>query len=372
MLLATFFSTHELQAIDFSRINIAWRYDPNASVRMEHRVVSRGREKIVFLRVSGEKLDRWNWEILVQDGYESEIERKLELDFDTVDVLERGSLVKFVVPDVEESLLVVKLIGYEEFLFYDIPLSIGSLSFPTIYPVDDTGVPIVESYFNLGNLSWAGDSSFLVMQYPERFASARPPMADMSMIPSVRADTAFYLTDSISWEDNYFYAVRRDSLATTAVTMLKTPPYFPEYRRLDELIEAMLYITTEQEKKSLLNSRNAKASFDSFWMNTFSTKAFARNAIRRYYNKIEQANKIFTDYMAGWKTDRGMIFIVYGKPEEVYRTGNTEEWYYNDGASFEFNIISSFFAPQTFTLRRRIELEEGWFEQVAAIRSGIE
>lgn len=99
----------------------------------------------------------------------------------------------------------------------------------------------------------------------------------------------------------------------------------------------------------MFRSKNPKESFDSFWMNTYSTKSRARNAIRKYYNWIENANTLFTDFKPGWKTDRGMMYIVFGKPNEVYRTGSLEEWYYDDGSAFEFTIISTFCTQNLFT-----------------------
>ena len=154
--------------------------------------------------------------------------------------------------------------------------------------------------------------------------------------------------------------------------MLKVPPYYPEYKMLDELIASMYYLLNEPERRGMKNSRNPKKSFDSFWINTYSTKYRARNAIRNYFNRVERANRIFTDFKQGWKTDRGMLFIVFGAPDEVYRTGNSEEWYYDEGHSFEFTILSTFFAPRTYALRKRRDYETLWYESIAAIRQELD
>ncbi|MEO1256252.1 MAG: GWxTD domain-containing protein, partial [Bacteroidota bacterium] len=191
------------------------------------------------------------------------------------------------------------------------------------------------------------------------------------LAPQVDLDTSFVFKDSVIFEEDHFYTIRKDSLATVGVTMLRVPPYFPEYRKLRELMEAMLYLTSEQEKKSILKSKNLRQSFDSFWMNTYSTKSRARNAIRDYYSKIRKANESFTDFKPGWKTDRGMMYIVFGLPDEVYRTANSEEWYYDSGVAFEFTIISTFFAPKTYSLRRSKDLEELWYSQIAALRRSV-
>lgn len=360
-------------AINFSRVNVAWQYDLGFSVKMAHKVVKDNKGFFVLLSVSSDSIYSWQYELLVQDGYESETHRTVQPQMvDTLLNVQGKIMVRLLFDQIEENLLVVKFSKPENYYYYDISLRIGSLSYPSIYPVDDRGMPILEKYINRSGSSWRGNDSFLVMQYAEEFPPADPPMADMKpLAPSVNLDTFFVFNNKSEFLENYFYMIRKDSLASVGVTILRVPPYFPEYRQLGELIESMLYLTSEQEKKAMLKSQNPKESFDSFWMNTYTTKARARGAIRRYYNWIEEANKLFTDFKAGWKTDRGMIYIVFGMPDEVYRTGSSEEWYYDEGSAFEFTIISTFFAPKTYSLQRSKDFEEQWYTQIAAIRRGI-
>jgi len=278
----------------------------------------------------------------------------------------------FVDPVDDENLLVIKFSKPGAYYYYDVRLKIGSLAFPAIYPVAENGEPILDNYINRSSHYWIGHDTLLAQRYPEIFPPADPPMADMKPIaPKIRADSSFYFSGTPDFKENYFYSVREDSLANVAVTFLRTPPYYPEYRKLGELMDALAYIITELERKALLRAGSPKKAFDSFWMNTYVTKTRAREAIRIYYDWVEEANVFFTDFMPGWKTDRGMIYIVFGKPDEVYRMGSVEEWYYDDGAAFEFTIISTFFAPQTYSLRRSKDLEEIWYTKIAAIRRGI-
>ena len=368
-----FLAGFSASAINFSRVNVAWQYDVNFNVKMAHRVVSDGEGLVVLLRISADSIDTWSYEFLIQDGYEAETHRIIQpTTVDTLLDVTSQTLLRIRLPKANENLLVVKFSKPEQFYYYDISLRIGSLSFPSIYPVDERGLPILDKYINRSGHRWVGNETLLVMQYTEDFPPADPPMAEMKpLAPQVNMDTAFVTSDSPDFQENYFYTVRKDSLATVGVTMLRVPPYYPEYRQLRELMESMLYLTSEQEKKAMLRSKNPKQSFDSFWMNTFSTKSRARNAIRKYYNWVEDANELFTDFKPGWKTDRGMMFIIFGKPDEVYRTGSLEEWYYDDGLAFEFTIISTFFASKTYSLRRDIAFEEQWYTQIAAIRRGI-
>lgn len=342
---------------------------------MKHRVINDEEGRHVFLEILSDTLEAWTFEFLLQNGYESETHRTLakqDLNLDTLFKSSTRTLIQIGLPEVNENLFVVKFSKPEQFYYYDVSLKIGTLSYPAIYPVDATGLPILDSYLNRSGFSWKGSDSFLAMAYPEQFTMADPPMADMKpLAPQALADTVFVFTDTTTFRESTFYVVRKDSLASLGTTMLKAPPYFPQYRQLGELIESMLYLLSEQERKAMIKSRNPKQAFDSFWMNTFSTKSRARNAIRSYYKKVERSNALFTDFRPGWKTDRGMMLIIYGLPEEVYRTGNLEEWYYDNGDAFEFTIISTFFAPKTYALRRNRSFEERWYTKIAALRRSM-
>ncbi|WP_436517874.1 GWxTD domain-containing protein [Ekhidna sp. To15] len=356
-------------AINFSRVNVAWQYDLEFDVKMAHRVVRTDDGIMIFLSIASDSITNWDYEFLVQDGYESETHREVTPTIDSLVSVGNEVMLKIKLSSLDEGLLVVKFSKPENFYYYDIPIKIGSLSFPTVYPVDVNGLPILEKYINSSGFTWLGNDTLLATQYPEDFPPADPPMADMKpLAPQVRMDTSFLFTGEIDFIESKFYNVLKDSMAAQGVTMLRVPPYFPEYRQLGELMEAMLYLTSEQERKSIVNSRSPKQSFDSFWMNTYSTKSRARNAIRRYYNLVEKSNILFTDFKPGWKTDRGMMYIIFGSPDEVYRSGNSEEWYYDNGSAFEFTVISTFFAPKTYALRRNKEFEEQWFTQIATIR----
>jgi hypothetical protein len=48
-----------------------------------------------------------------------------------------------------------------------------------------------------------------------------------------------------------------------------------------------------------------------------------------YYERVEQANKQFSNFKEGWKTDMGMIYILFGPPWYVDRTLNRMQWSYS-------------------------------------------
>ena len=66
----------------------------------------------------------------------------------------------------------------------------------------------------------------------------------------------------------------------------------------------------------------------------------ARELIRIYYNRVFFSNYYFTSSKEGWKTDRGMIYVVYGQPHALYKSTNQEKWiYYNKSKSYTITFI---------------------------------
>ncbi len=106
---------------------------------------------------------------------------------------------------------------------------------------------------------------------------------------------------------------------------------------LDAAIDQMTYIEQASEiariKKLPFNER--LESFKEFWKKKDPTPNTERNELmEEYYSRVEYANKNFKHYIAGWKTDMGMVFIVFGTPNNVDRhpfdidSKPYEVWYY--------------------------------------------
>ena len=71
--------------------------------------------------------------------------------------------------------------------------------------------------------------------------------------------------------------------------------------------------------------------------------------MEEYYARVAYANKHFSHLGDGWKTDMGMVFVLYGAPENIERhpfDANDkpyEIWYYyNLGRQFIFVDHSGF------------------------------
>ncbi|MCP4458046.1 MAG: GWxTD domain-containing protein [Cytophagales bacterium] len=356
-------------ALDLSRIDLSHQYDPDAPVKATYRVTESGGKITIFLLIQADSIGLWTREYLVQKGYSSEDHQNI---FPTVrelfsdDQTWRGSI-SFTTPK-SENLLILKLGGTDFNFYFDIPIKNGRDDFSPFYP-SAQDQPIISSFLNTNKLDWNVTDPIHTTSYTENFDAADAPMNEMkALMPNISEDSTFFYEDSTRLQDYHFYTFRVDSTSVSSITLLKTPPYYPTFRLISELMGPMKYITTEIEFKTLTQSNRPKRTFDEFWINTYGTKFRARNAIRKYYKSVEYANEYFTSFKQGWKTDRGMIFVVYGTPLEMYRTNTTETWVY-EKQEFEFLKISTLFAP-IFALRKDKKYEKDWYKEVGSLRKG--
>jgi len=99
--------------------------------------------------------------------------------------------------------------------------------------------------------------------------------------------------------------------------------------------------------------------FKEFWKSFDPTPGTEANELmEEYYRRVEYANSNFGVYTEGWKSDRGMVYIVLGPPSDVERrpfeinTKPYEIWFYNEfnrqfifvdrGGFGDYRLISPF------------------------------
>lgn len=106
---------------------------------------------------------------------------------------------------------------------------------------------------------------------------------------------------------------------------------FPYIETLPELIEALAYLTYPEEQQALRSAttqREQRARFDAFWGRLIGDRRKAARLLRLYYERVEQANLQFTSFKEGWRTDRGMVYILLGPPLAVETRPDEQVWYY--------------------------------------------
>ncbi len=109
---------------------------------------------------------------------------------------------------------------------------------------------------------------------------------------------------------------------------------------LDLAIRQLRYISKDAEYDLISEAKTDEEKrklFDEFWKKRDPNANTARNEfMEEYYSRVEYANKHFSHYQPGWKTDMGMVFILFGSPNNVERhpfdidTKPYEIWAYYD------------------------------------------
>jgi GWxTD domain-containing protein len=92
---------------------------------------------------------------------------------------------------------------------------------------------------------------------------------------------------------------------------------------LDKAIEELVYIASGGEMdeiKKASNQADKIKRFMDFWKTKDPTPGSERNEVfEEYYRRVNYANEAFSHYVEGWRTDRGMVFIILGPPNNVDR-----------------------------------------------------
>jgi GWxTD domain-containing protein len=97
------------------------------------------------------------------------------------------------------------------------------------------------------------------------------------------------------------------------------------------LNQDVTYIISDEERKSftsLSNDEERDAFIENFWLRRNPNPDSPENEFREeHYRRIAYANEHFAAGKPGWKTDRGRIYISWGKPDNIesHPSGGTYE-----------------------------------------------
>lgn len=117
---------------------------------------------------------------------------------------------------------------------------------------------------------------------------------------------------------------------------------------IDILVEQLQYIAKGDEMDYIRDGKTdqekQKRLLD-FWKKKDPSPNTKRNEVmQEYYRRVNAANKFFGNvYSAGWRTDMGMVYIIFGEPNNIERhpyemdSKPYEVWdYYKDNKQFIF------------------------------------
>lgn len=152
-------------------------------------------------------------------------------------------------------------------------------------------------------------------------------------------------------------------------TLFVTDAAFPGLIYAGQMLEPMRYLTSRQEYEKISSQANLKKAIDEFWISISGSPERAREMIRKYFSRVMEANLMFTSFYEGWKTDRGMIYIIFGPPNTLYRDEKGETWIYGEPGNM-FSVTMNFlktpnpFSNNEYTLIRSSTYKESWYNAV--------
>lgn len=224
----------------------------------------------------------------------------------------------------------------------------------------------------------ASDSLYLFI-YQINFPPAPTPM---TMAPNaagtkMEIDERRLLTanSSITPDLEGFYFLQTDTLTLQGQGIRVENKYFPKTRTVPAMASPIRYLSTNEEWTELEREDFSKQAIDRFWLRMTQSEDKARKIIRSYYRRITQANILFTSFKEGWKTDMGMVYVLYGPPDVVRIRPDGEQWTYRaktDIPEINFTFVRTVnpFDPQYFQLVRNKNYARTHFQIVSKWRRG--
>ncbi len=242
-------------------------------------------------------------------------------------------------------------------------------------PYDQTYLNVEESLLFNGY----GVTNLHHFYYPQEFPLPLPPM-ETKPGPVAREVPVEYQGDFLinvpqSFDRRGYYFIQSDTTANSGVLVKTTGKSFPRVSSWEEMVQMVTYISTRQEHEKLQEAENKKLALDEYWIQMTKDEDKAKELIKEYFRQVEFANILFTDFKDGWATDRGMVYIIMGPPQEVYFNLNRESWIYlgndpNSKITFTFARVKNILTPNYYTLNRSRSYQPEWFRTITAWRNG--
>ena len=116
---------------------------------------------------------------------------------------------------------------------------------------------------------------------------------------------------------------------------------------IDKAINEMVYIASPDEMSKMEDGKDEKEKterFLEFWKSKDPSPGNERNEMfEEYFRRVDYSNKNFSQYIEGWRSDRGMVYIILGAPNNIdrhpfeYDSKPYEVWqYYELNRNFVF------------------------------------
>lgn len=228
-------------------------------------------------------------------------------------------------------------------------------------------IPIQDNFLSANNIFrityLRKNIDSLYVQYSKQeHPLAKLPNNPMPLnLPDFQPDTTFAIKYNPSAnlilpnEGSYFFSI--DLNQPEGILISNFGENYPRDNRASTLVKPLAYLLPENEFNDLiLGDTIPKLAIDKFWLGATGSSEDARSGLRVFYTRMYYANQFFTDHAEGYKSDRGMIFVLYGVPDKIDKDYLGETWSYlvpnKNDLIFRFEKLDSPFNNNTYRLVR--------------------
>ena len=224
----------------------------------------------------------------------------------------------------------------------------------------------------------SGTNKAKVRYYNREFPLPKPPFSvETPKVFDYQADSIFEMELNVPkvFEQEGFYHVQLSDSTKDGFTIFRYDKTFPEVKSVEDLIEPLRFINSNSEYKTLTEADFPKAEVDRFWLKLAGNPDRAKLLIQKFYSRVEDSNEFFTSYTEGWKTDRGLIYLIFGPPNIIYKNTSSEQWIYGEESnpsslSLTFEKIQNPFSDNDYGLDRSPIYKSSWYSAVDMWRQG--
>jgi GWxTD domain-containing protein len=217
-------------------------------------------------------------------------------------------------------------------------------------------------------------SNFILnaLHFENNFKPARPPFAETRNEDEELVANKSYTIDfkngvstlNIKDTGHYHFFLENDTIGGFSINYFHDG--FPKITNHKEMLYPIRYLVSNTEYNAVAESNDLRSAIDRFWVNIAGDPVRAKSLVSRYYNNVQLSNTYFSSYKEGWKTDRGMIYTIFGAPDIVLFNDNIETWHYKDTwriaeLQFEFIKVPHKFFENNYILLRKGEYRNSWY-----------
>lgn len=156
---------------------------------------------------------------------------------------------------------------------------------------------------------------------------------------------------------------------------------YPAIKSPKELASPLYYLMNRKEYNKLMSIEDPdllKQEIDRFWLSKIKDSRKAKTVISLYYQRVVEANKSFSNFKEGWKTDLGMVYILFGPPWYSEQNLGQIEWAYSYNSTdtenrFFFNqdkMHNDYFPFYHYVLQRNQQQYSLFYQQISDWMSG--